>query len=233
MKNIPNLSLRQVYPRAVGGFNLNTCHDPDCGNFDVGADFLLRQMAGVAPANAGVGSNSGAVGLGRYKLDGTRGDKYRRVSTVFEYRRHPRKWLDRKILECQYDGGSGPCGTHFELQSNEHLVDEIERLRGCNGVFQGPACRACGRDYLDAPEEFTLDGAELGGAARRASGKSKKPGSGHGADAAAGPDRVRLIHKACRGRPGSRIRATLDHRRQRRSSDNVAILGARERERHH
>ena len=104
MKSIPNLSLAQIYPPAAGGHNLNTCHDPDCGNFGVEGHFQFHSRSGSGSSvGAAVGSNSRAVDLGRYKLDGTKGEEFRRVSTVFEYQRHPRKWLDGKILECQFD----------------------------------------------------------------------------------------------------------------------------------
>ena len=32
VKSIPPLSLRHLYPPVVGGHNLNTCGNPDCGN---------------------------------------------------------------------------------------------------------------------------------------------------------------------------------------------------------
>ena len=121
--------------------------------------------------------------------------------------------------------GAFQCGTAFELLSDTHVMDEAARLRSANGAFAGPKCRACGRDYLDAPDEFLLDGAEVASARRDGGGAARKGTvRARSSESAATPDRVRLIHKPCRGRSGARISATLDHRRHRQSSDNVGIL---------
>ncbi|MDP2082013.1 MAG: hypothetical protein U1A06_16525 [Hoeflea sp.] len=226
MPTIPNLSLDQIYPQPVGSVNFNTCHNPDCGNFGSEVDLHLGHFIGSGSASSGAQvprSNSQSVGYGHYKLDGTAGPKYRRVSSVFEYAANPHTWLDRKSLECQFDDGHGVCETHFELLSNQHLVDEIDRLRQMNGVIDGPRCGACRKPYLEAPGEFILDGAEISAKNRTKARKRRKDGDDRGS---MGPDRVRLIHKPCRGKPGARISATLDHRRQRVTADNLQILMA-------
>ena len=175
MKSVPNLSLKQIYPTPCADINLNTCHDPDCGNFGVMADFLLvRSMGPNARARlAASTSNSAKIGLGKYKLN-AKGKKHRRISTVFEYQNDPHKWVDRKKIECQFTRTNGPCGTAFELLSDTHVMDEAARLRSANGAFAGPKCRACGRDYLDAPDEFLLDGAEVASARRDGGGAARK-----------------------------------------------------------
>jgi len=43
---IPNLPQEQVYPVVPGWINLNTCGDPDCGNFGVAPDFALPVFLG-------------------------------------------------------------------------------------------------------------------------------------------------------------------------------------------
>ena len=216
MKRIPNLSLDQIYPAAHGVRNLNTCHNPDCGNFGVAADLGIARPKGQAAQSAmmAMRSNTAIVGLGRYKLSALSGDPKRHVSSAFEYTSDPHSWIDRRQLECQFERGARPCGNDFEILSNEHLEDEVARLRSHNGIFEGPRCGACGRSYLEAPQEFSLNGAENGTRAHREG------------EASSAPARVRLIHKPCRGRPGARVSATLDHRRQRRTADNVAILMA-------
>lgn len=219
------LSIR-LTPQQVGSVNFNTCHNPDCSDFGGEADLHLGHFIGSGSAASGARgprSNSQSVKFGQYKLDGTAGPKYRRVSSVFEYAGNPHTWLDRKTLECQFDDGHGVCGTHFELLSNQHLVDEIDRLRQMNSVIDGPRCGACRRPYLEAPGEFILDGAEILAKNRTKARKKRKDGDDRGS---VGPDRVRLIHKPCRGKPGACISATLDHRPQRVTADNLQILMA-------
>ncbi len=229
MKCIPNLSQAQIYPPAAGTLNANTCDDPDCGNFGVAAELATHNLLGSSSGHGvwGAGSNSQAVGLGRYKLAGTAGPEYRRISSTFEYTGDPQTWLDREPIECQFDGGRAPCGTRFELLSNDGMMPEIERLRGASGIFEGPRCRARGTAYLDAPREFIFDGAELSKSKREKTVPDGDRGDKEqDVAASAGADRIRLIHKPCKGKSGSRISATLDHRRQRHTADNVAMLVA-------
>ena len=216
MKSVPNLSLDQLYPPVAGSINLNACHDPDCGNFGVPADLTIKRVLGrnAQARKAALRSNSGLAGLGQYKLHSGAGPEDRRMSSALEYAGDPHQWVDRRSLQCQFDDGAGPCGVMFELISNEHVADEIERLRDYSGVLAGPECKACGRRYLDAPEEFVLNGAH-----GRIQAHEDQEGPVR-------PARIRLIHKPCKGFPGARFSVSLDHLRQRRSSDNVQILQA-------
>jgi hypothetical protein len=206
---VRNLSLAQIYPPPSGDVNVNTCGNPDCGNYGVALRMGRRRSRGNTN-----GSNSAAAGLGDYKL-GSSVDGEQRVSSAFEYALDPHRWIDARSMQCQHVAGSGTCGTNFEILSNEHLVAEIERLRNMNGVLDGPRCRACGAAYLENPDEFILNGAN-----------GKKPVRGHGEGGVEKPLRVRLIHRPCRGRPGSRFSVTLDHLRQKSTAQNASILKA-------
>ncbi len=205
MKRIPNLSLEQIRPSSLKYLNLNACHDPDCGNFGEAAEFggatpekrggpVRRRCLAVQP-----GDGRPVVLQDRH---GARGDAFRRTSSALEYEDDPHTWLDRKRLGRRFGAGRGPCGASFELLSNERMQVEVDRLRSHNGIFMGPVCGACGCAYLDAPNEFVLNGAETGA-----------KGSEEGETMSA-PARVRPIHKPCRGRPGARISTILDHRRR-------------------
>jgi hypothetical protein len=215
MKHIPNLSLRQIYPPAHGSLNINACFDPDCGNFGVHAHFDVDEADGDrrdAP-EAGVGSNSRHIGFGKYKIHSTVGSGYRRVSKVFEYADDPHAWLDRKNVECGFSGGARPCRTHFELISNQHLADEVARLRSANGALDGARCQACGAAYLANPGDFILNGVH----------EWRK---GPGTAATRSPARIRVIHRPCKGKPGARFSIGLDHLAQKVSADNLLLLKA-------
>jgi hypothetical protein len=114
---------------------------------------------------------------------------------------NPHTWKDNRQVRCQFERPAGPCDVGFSLLSNENLLEEAERLRGHNGVLAGPGCKACGRRYLAAPDEFVVNGAN-------------------------GNTGIRLIHRPCRKKPGGRFTVSLDHERQRRTADNVQILQA-------
>jgi hypothetical protein len=145
----------------VGDLDFNCCPDPDCTNFGVSADVNVERFLGRgAPARkAAVLSNSSAMGLGAYKIHSSSQKEIRRVSTAFEYANNPHTWMDGREIRCQAARQKGPCDAGFALLSNDHLLDEIDRLRRANGVLDGPACGSCGRLYLDAPHEFVLNGA--------------------------------------------------------------------------
>ena len=213
--SVPDLSLSQIHPPPAGGINLDTCHDPDCGNYGMEAGFAIGLPKGERSETSvpALLSNSAAVGLGSYRLSSNTGKERRRTSRVFECEGDPHTWMDRKLVECRHIGAAGdPCSASFEVLSNEHLAEEITRLEGMNGAFDGATCGCCGRRYLDAPDEFVMDGVH----------QRPRPGG----DAAARPKAVRVIHKPCRGRPGARFNISLDHERQDRSADNVRILQA-------
>ena len=124
-------------------------------------------------------------------------------------------WSDERKMRCQCVTEEGKCDSGVSLLSDIHLEDEIVRVRGYNGVLDGPSCGACGRRYLDAPNEFSLNGANYSSKeASAAAGKSS------------GVRSVRVFHKRCRGRKGSRFTVSLPHVNQRKSSDNQRILRA-------
>jgi hypothetical protein len=104
----PNLSLEHIYPPIHGDINLNTCHDPDCGNFGEAADLGLARPRGRGEksACATMQSNTAIVGIGRYKMTSHTGDQSRRVSSVLEYADVPHSWIDARQLQCQFDEGS-------------------------------------------------------------------------------------------------------------------------------
>ena len=209
MSSVPILSLSQIYSPSCGGINLNTCHDSDCANFGVGAEFALRRARRDRSITAILAllSNSAAVGLGAYKLNSNTGKERRRTSTVFEYEGDPHTWMDRKPMQCRHRAGGAFCDASFEILSNEHLAQEIARLEVMNGAFDGAACGCCGRRYLDAPDEFVMNGRH-----------QAKPEDG---ETMLRPSALRVIHKPCRGKPGARFTISLDHERQRRSGLHV------------
>jgi hypothetical protein len=215
VKSLPSLSLAQVMPSPVGDLDFNCCPDPDCQNFGISADVNVGRFLGRgAPARkAALLSNSSAVGLGAYKLQSSAQKEIRRVSTAFEYAEDPHTWMDGREVRCQAARQSGPCDAGFALLSNDHLLDEINRLRRVNGVLDGPACGACERLYLDAPHEFVLNGAN-GRKARRDGSQKVRPTG------------VRVIHAPCRGKKGSRFTVSLDDVRHRKAADNIQILQA-------
>ncbi|MBT2130999.1 hypothetical protein [Aliiroseovarius lamellibrachiae] len=45
-KSIPQLSLEQIYPAQNGDVNLNTCGDPDCGNYGIAPDSIHNAFRG-------------------------------------------------------------------------------------------------------------------------------------------------------------------------------------------
>ena len=106
----------------------------------------------------------------------------------------------------------GPCDAGLSLLSNEHLLENIVRLRILNGVLDGPACGACGQRYLVATNEFVLNGSN-GKAISRKGSVPKTLG-------------IRLIHTPCKDKKGARFTGSLDHSRQKRSAENVQILQA-------
>lgn len=216
MKRLSNLSLAQILPNPVGDLDFNCCPDPECQNFGVGADMGTQRFLGRnAPTRKAAAflSNSSAMGLGAYKIHNGSSDDLRRVSTVFEFANDFRTWVDGRDIKCQAVRTTGPCDSSISLLSNDHLLDEINRLRSSNGVLDGPACGACGQLYLDAPKDFVLNGAN-GKKARRSTAETSRPNG------------VRLIHTPCRGKKGARFTVSLAHVRQRRSADNVQILQA-------
>ncbi|WP_245540954.1 hypothetical protein [Octadecabacter antarcticus] len=211
VKSVPQLNLREVYPAVSEEINLNTCGDVDCDNDGVAPDFSLPTFKGRNATQrkllASIKLPALATGKGIYTLDGD--DKASRVSQVFEYQGDPHAWDDGRNLICHHQKGNRTCEVSFNIFSNEHLLDEIDRLMTQNGLLEGPVCGCCGARYLDAPDEFIFNGTH-GKLAPARRGKRPKPSG------------FRIIHKPCKGQPGARISVSLDHQAQKKKSDNGA-----------
>lgn len=215
VKSIPQLSLKAVYPRPTPEINLNTCGDVDCGNFGIAPDFTLPVFKGPGASQRKMlelTTNSAlSTGRGLYTLNGD--DKNERVSQAFEYEHDPRVWDDGRAMVCRHQNGNAECGVSFSVLSNDHLLDEIDRLRTQNGLLEGPVCGNCGTRYLDRPEEFIFNGTH--GTLKPNGNRRKEKPSG-----------FRIIHRPCKGKPAARISATLDHQGQKKQHDNVRLLRA-------
>lgn len=213
MSKLESLSLEQTLPASIGGWDFNTCPDPDCPNYGVSASFEGERLIGrnAASRRAELRATTSIIGLGSYKLDANSKAMYRRVSTTLEYADDPHTWMDRRNVECRCEVDGKTCSTKFDMLSTEHFLEEVARLRNNDGILDGDGCKVCGRPYLDAPHEFVLNGVHGRRTAREDAKTSRAA-------------RVRLIHKPCEGRKGSRFSITLDHHRQRVTKDNLQIL---------
>lgn len=213
VKRLPTIPPAALYPPPAGDFNLNTCGDPDCGNYGVMPNFALPVFRGKGAAQrraqASVSSAALAAGFGRYKVRGSGNDNLVRVSSVLEYQGNPHSWEDGRVLICRHIRGNAECAIQGLILSNELLFEEHRRLESMNGVLDGPRCGACGMRYLDAPDEFVFNGSHGGGSK---AGPHKTPRG------------VRVIHSPCRGKPGARFTVSVDHGRQKDRSDNIKIL---------
>ncbi|WP_304617935.1 hypothetical protein [Paracoccus sp. (in: a-proteobacteria)] len=208
VQTLPKLTVSQLYPEERKEINLNTCGDPDCGNFGVSPDPMYDQFVGrgaVARRKAaGQKDPRIAAGLGFYTMSSVKDEE--RISTALNFHNAPAVWSDGRRLVCRHDQGGAQCKVGFTLYSNQHFLDEVERLRDNDGALDGPRCGACGRRYFDAAEEFALNGAN---------GKDPKT---------ARPLGIRVIHKPCKGRKGARFTVSKDHQEQRDREDNIKIL---------
>jgi hypothetical protein len=68
-----------------------------------------------------------------------------------------RGW-DGRDMVCHHEKANGECGTPFNVLSNELQLDEIDRQRTPNDLWEGPLCAQCGARYADRPEEFIFNG---------------------------------------------------------------------------
>jgi len=212
-KKIHQLNLREVYPAFHADFNLNTCGDPDCGNFGVAPDFTIPVFKGrnasTRRQEAAVSITALTTGLGIYTMSSKDHDP--RISEVFEYEAEPVAWDDGRTLECGHQRGNGVCDISFSLLSNEHFQEEYRRLQLAGRSLEGPVCGACGARYLECPDEFIFNGTH----GKLAAGGNRRK---------AKPSGFRIIHRPCKGKPGARISVSLDHQAQKEVSDNVRIL---------
>lgn len=214
-KSIPQLSLELVYPPSGSKINLNTCGDPDCGNFGVGPDFSVPTFKGRGAAQRKLEASTKipalASGVGSYTLRGD--DKNQRVSRAFEYEKDPHQWDDGRQLVCHHQKRNRTCEVSFNLLSNAHFEDELDRLETQSGKLEGPVCGNCGARYLEHPDEFVFNGTH-GKIAARGNRRKAKPAA------------FRIIHKPCKGKPGARLSVSLDHQNQLNQHDNVRLLRA-------
>lgn len=210
VKSIPHIPMSKIYPKVIGDINLNTCGDPDCGNYGTHPNFSRPRHkgpgAGARQLRASASSAAFSAGLGNYRVSSPSSSKLDRVSRLLEYDGDPHAWSDGRVLICRHQRGNGDCGVQSLILSNEHFEEERRRLASSNGLLNGPRCGACGQRYLAAPDEFAFNGTQSAG-----KGAGIRPG-------------VRLIHKPCRGRPGSRFTVSAEHSRQKDRSDNIRIL---------
>ena len=99
------------------------------------------------------------IRLGSYRLISSQKKEHRRTPRRFSNTEGDlHQWVDRKTSLCQLDEGTGECGATFDLLSNRHLAEEVERLRNHSGVLDGPLCPACGARYRAAPGELVFNG---------------------------------------------------------------------------
>lgn len=212
-----NFSIEQLYP-AAGPLRINTCGNPDCVNFGHLPNFghkLLPQRNRACPTRKAI-RTAQQRRPGRYILAGGNND-HPRVSTAFEFAADPHEWQDQRKLRCLAMLRNGTiCKNGFQILSEDHLGAEIDRLRNQNGVLDGPACGCCGRRFLAAPEEFSMNGAH----------QRTKTRTGETISRSAIPKSVRVIHKPCKGKPGARIAISVPHVRQKGTEDNLRILHA-------
>ncbi len=214
-----NFKLSQLYPGA-GKHLINTCGNPDCSNFGQPltgrADrkfFWKQKHPDLSPEQLKLIEMHGP---GAYKLAGA-DKKHRRVSRVFAYENNPHGWSDQRTVRCQGQTHDGYlCDTGFSILSPDHLNEEIDRLRNFNGILDGPSCGACGKRFLDDPDEFALDGAHERSKDREGKLLRRKKT----------PSSLRVLHKPCRGQKGALFSISLPHAGQKTTADNLRILGA-------
>ncbi|MCA1776724.1 MAG: hypothetical protein LC676_14280 [Loktanella sp.] len=214
-----NFKISQIYPGA-GEHKLNTCGNPDCVSFGKTltdgpqrvAD-ALRRNPDLTPAQLEAFEQKGP---GAYKLAGA-DKKYRRVSRVFEYQDKPHEWIDQRTIRCKsLVRDNTVCNSGFSILSQDHLDEEISRLRNHNGVLDGPACGVCGTRFLACPDQFTMKGAH----------QRTKDSKGQPIEKKGAPRAVRVLHKPCKGKTGARITIALPHEKQKTTKDNLRILNA-------
>lgn len=167
VNSVPKLSLAQVYPEIPGSINLNTCGDPDCGNFGVAPDGLHKGFKGPGAAQrrmlAGISNPVLVTGLGRYKLGSPSDDGLERKSTAFEYEGDPTAWSDGRTLECQHQRGNAECEIQHLILSNLHFEAEAARLRSQNGILTRSDFDLIGRVYEYFIGEFASSEGKRGG----------------------------------------------------------------------
>lgn len=214
-----NFKLSQLYPGA-GDHCINTCGNPNCSNFgqpliDRAARKAMwkKKRPDLTPEQLKLVEMHGP---GTYKLAGA-DKKQRRVSRTFTYHNNPHVWSDQRTIRCLGQAHEGhACDSGFSILSPDHLDEEIDRLRNFNGVLDGPSCGACGKRFLDEPDEFALDGIH----------ERSKDHEGKPLRRKKTPSSLRVLHKPCRGKKGARFSVALPHAGQKATADNLKIFGA-------
>lgn len=124
---------------------------------------------------------------------------------------------DHRTIRCKgLLRGDAICKSRFSILSQNHLDEEISRLRTYNGVLDGPACGCCGTRFLAHPDEFTMKGAH-----QRTKHSKGKPIGNNGM-----PKAVRVLLRPCKGKKGARITISLPHEKQKTTKDNLRIRNA-------
>ena len=87
-ESIENLSLDRVYPEVVDRVNLNTCGNPDCGNFGFAFNPDIPDPFGGSWKFKLAAASSAAIsaGVGQYKLSSSGKKEDARVSSILEAR---------------------------------------------------------------------------------------------------------------------------------------------------
>lgn len=209
-----NIDLEEMYPQR-GQLGLNSCSNPDCKSFGTELTILGKRLPpkGNRPSRCPTADAVDAFQRhrkGAYALNNTKKEHARKCS-AFGHEEFPYLWNDNRSVKCRALLRNGTvCDTKFQLLSESHVEAEVDRLRNMNGVLDGPACGACGRRYLEAPDEFSTNGAH----------QRKKGRTG------SAPKAVRVIHRPCKGQRGARFTISLPHARQKSTKDNLRILHA-------
>jgi hypothetical protein len=101
-ESIENLSLDRLYSELVGRANLNTCGNPDCGNFGFAFNPDIADPRGGSSKFKLAAASSAAMstGAGQYKLSFSGEKEDARVSSILEYENEPRAWMDTRTMVC-------------------------------------------------------------------------------------------------------------------------------------
>lgn len=91
VQTLPKLTVSQLYPEERKEINLNTCGDPNCGNFGVRPDPLYDQFVGKGAVarrrTAGQKDPKIAAGLGFYTISSVKDEE--RISTALNFQNAP------------------------------------------------------------------------------------------------------------------------------------------------
>jgi hypothetical protein len=102
VKKLKQLTLLQIYPAVLADFNLNTCGEPNGGNFGVAPDFAIPvfKVKNAAQRKQVASASIPALTTGRGSHTMSSDDHRARISEVFEYAGDPVGWDDGRSMEC-------------------------------------------------------------------------------------------------------------------------------------